>query len=134
MGLPASSMLLAASAAIGCDHHMITLWHNPRGSKSRAALALLEARGVDFTVRRYLEDAPDVDNLRRVYALLGGAVIDMVRPCEPAFKAAGLTRGASDDMLFNAMAAHPILIERPIAMISTRAVIGRPPEDILTLL
>ena len=58
----------------------------------------------------------------------------MMRPCEPAFKAAGLTRDAQDDRLLAAMAAQPILIERPIAMTQTRAVIGRPPEDVLTLL
>jgi arsenate reductase len=113
---------------------VITLWHNPRCSKSRAALALLEAQGVALTVRRYLEDAPDVAELRRVQALLQRPVIEMMRPCEPAFKAAGLARNTDDATLLAAMAAHPILIERPIAMTQTRAVIGRPPEDILTLL
>ncbi|MEB8388001.1 arsenate reductase (glutaredoxin) [Rhodobacteraceae bacterium KMM 6894] len=113
---------------------MIKLWHNPRCSKSRAALALLEAQGVSLTVRRYLDDAPDVAELRRVQALLQRPVIDMMRTGEPAFKAAGLTRDTDEATLLAAMAAHPILIERPIAMTQTRAALGRPPEDVLTLL
>ncbi|MEX1234456.1 MAG: arsenate reductase (glutaredoxin) [Roseovarius sp.] len=112
---------------------VITLWHNPRCSKSRAALALLEARGA-LTLRRYLEDAPSEAELRGAHALLGGPVIAMVRSGEAAFKAAGLTKDASDDALFAAMAAHPILIERPLAMTDTRAVLGRPPEAVLRLL
>ncbi|WP_149786700.1 arsenate reductase (glutaredoxin) [Lutimaribacter pacificus] len=112
---------------------VITFWHNPRCSKSRAALALLEGKA-DLTVRRYLEDAPDEAELRRVHALLGGPVIGMVRVKEPAFRAAGLTAQASDDALFAAMAAEPKLIERPVAITADRAVIGRPPEAVLGLL
>ncbi|SEK50303.1 arsenate reductase [Roseovarius nanhaiticus] len=111
---------------------MITLWHNPRCAKSRAAQALLE--GQDVTLRLYLKDAPGEAELRAAHALLGGQVIDMMRPNEAAFREAGLTRGSSDDALFAAMAAHPILIERPLALSGNRAVIGRPPEAVLTLL
>jgi arsenate reductase len=113
---------------------VITLWHNPRCSKSRAALALLEAQGVPLTLRRYLEDAPDEAELRRVQVLLQRPMIEMMRTGEPAFKAAGLTRDTDDATLLAAMAAQPILIERPVAMTHTRAVIGRPPEEVLTLL
>ncbi len=112
---------------------MITLWHNPRCSKSRAALALLEERG-PVEVRRYLEDAPDEAELRRVHALLGRPAIEMVRVKEREFKAAGLTQDAGDAALFAAMAAHPRLIERPVAIAGDRAVIGRPPEAVLDLL
>jgi arsenate reductase len=112
---------------------VVTLWHNPRCSKSRAALALLTDRGADVTVSRYLEDAPREAELRAAHALLGGSVLDMMRPCEPAFRAMDL---ASDDRdaLFAAMAAAPKLIQRPLAMTATRAIIGRPPEAVLTLL
>ena len=112
---------------------MITFWHNPRCSKSRQALALLEGKA-GIALRRYLEDAPDEAELRRVHALLGRPVIDMVRRGEPEFKAAGLSPDASDDALFAAMAAHPKLIERPVAVSADRAVIGRPPEAVLDLL
>lgn len=113
---------------------MITYWHNPRCSKSRAGLALLQARGVALVVRTYLEDAPSVAELRNLHALLGGVPVDMMRPCEPCFRALGLTRDSPPETLFAAMAANPILIERPIAMTTTSAVIGRPPEALLTLI
>ena len=111
---------------------MITLWHNPRCSKSRAALALLEDRG-EVTVRRYLEDAPCEAELRAAHALLGGPVIAMLRTDEAEFHALGLSRDASDDTLFAAMATQPKLIERPLALTDTRAIIGRPPEAVLAL-
>ncbi|HEY9040034.1 MAG TPA: arsenate reductase (glutaredoxin) [Roseovarius sp.] len=113
---------------------MITLWHNPRCSKSRAALALLTDRGADLTVRRYLDDAPTEAELRAAHALLGGPVIAMMRPGEAAFRDMGLSRQAHEDTLFAAMAAEPKLIERPLALTATRAALGRPPEAVLTLL
>ncbi len=113
---------------------MITFWHNPRCSKSRAALALLQEAGAPLTLRRYLEDAPDMGELRRVQALLGGDVIDMMRPNEARFKELGLTRDSDAETLLSAMADNPILIERPIAITATRAVIGRPPEQVLDLI
>jgi arsenate reductase len=113
---------------------LITLWHNPRCSKSRAALALLQEAGAPLTLRRYLEDAPDLAEIKRVHAVLGGAVIDMMRPSEARFKELGLGRETDPDTLLAAMADNPILIERPIAMTATRAVIGRPPEQMLDLL
>ena len=111
----------------------VTLWYNPRCSKSRAALTLLEGRA-DLAVRRYLEDAPSEAELRAAHRLLGGKVLDMMRPREAAFAAAGLAETSDDDALFAAMAAHPILIERPLALTEARAVIGRPPEAVLSLL
>jgi arsenate reductase len=113
---------------------VITLWHNPRCSKSRAALALLQEAGAPLTLCRYLEDAPDLAELRRVQALLGGDVIDMMRSNEARFKELGLTRKSDDEVLVAAMAENPILIERPIAITATRAIIGRPPEQVLDLL
>lgn len=113
---------------------MITFWHNPRCSKSREALTLLEERGAEVTVRRYLEDAPDEAELRAAQALLGGALIDMVRTGDARFRELGLTRTASANALYAAMVEHPRLIERPLAMTETRAVMGRPPEAVLELL
>ena len=113
---------------------MITYWHNPRCSKSRAGLALLEERGAEVSVRRYLEDAPTEAELRDVLARLDVAPIEMMRPGEARFKALGLSRDSDPETLIAAMAENPILIERPIGVTGDRAVIGRPPENLLSLL
>ncbi|MFU8836313.1 arsenate reductase (glutaredoxin) [Roseovarius autotrophicus] len=113
---------------------MITYWHNPRCSKSRQGLALLQERGATVEVRRYLENAPSVAELRAVLAQLGCAPLGMMRPAEGRFRDLGLTRDSDSETLIAAMAANPILIERPIAIAGGRAVIGRPPEALLTLL
>jgi len=113
---------------------MITLWHNPRCSKSRQALALLEKTGVEIALRLYLKDAPDLTEIKALQTALGLKAIDMMRRGEKAFKETGLSNDSQDADLRAAMLAHPILIERPIAVKGGEAVIGRPPEDVLTLL
>lgn len=113
---------------------MITIWHNPRCSKSRQTLALLEARGEDITIRRYLDDAPSVVELRLTRDTLGLRAIDMMRPGEALFKELGLSKTDDDATLIAAMAAHPKLIERPIVFANARAMIGRPPERVLDIL
>ena len=114
---------------------MITLWHNPRCSKSRQALALLEEAGAELTIRRYLEDPPGLSELEAVHAALGHPpVIDMMRPKEADFKTAGLGKTDDDAALLRAMADHPKLIERPVAIKEGRAILGRPPERVLDLL
>lgn len=113
---------------------VITYWHNPRCSKSHAGLALLQDRGAALIVRRYLEDAPSAAELHHLLALLGLAPVDLMRPCEPCFKTLGLTRESPPETLIAAMEANPILIERPIGMTRDKAVIGRPPEALLTLI
>ncbi|WP_119718326.1 arsenate reductase (glutaredoxin) [Cognatilysobacter tabacisoli] len=111
------------------------LFHNPRCSKSREALALLEARGVQPVVVPYLEQPPSAAELRELLVLLGRPVRDLLRRGEPEFDALGLDDPAlTDDALIDAMAAHPRLIERPIFVFGGRAVIGRPPERVLELL
>ncbi|MBA83992.1 arsenate reductase (glutaredoxin) [Thalassobius sp. S69A] len=111
---------------------MITIWHNPRCSKSRQTLALLEGREVE--VRKYLEDAPSVDELRAAQAALGLRAIDMMRPKEALFKELGLTKDTPEAALLDAMAAHPKLIERPIVFANGKARLGRPPEQVLEIL
>lgn len=113
---------------------MITLWHNPRCSKSRQALALIEAAGVPLTLRRYLEDAPSETEITQAREALGLRAIEMMRTGEKVFKELGLRKDAPEQTLIAAMAAHPILIERPIAFGPDRAVIGRPPEAVQALL
>lgn len=111
-----------------------TIWHNPRCSKSRQTLALLEERGVQPTVRRYLEDAPSATEIKAALAMLGLKAIDLMRTKEAAFKEQGLSADMSEDVLIAAMAREPKLIERPVVFTGTRARLGRPPEAVLDLL
>ncbi|MCG7518909.1 arsenate reductase (glutaredoxin) [Ruegeria sp. Ofav3-42] len=113
---------------------MIKYWHNPRCSKSRAGLALLEENGASVEVRKYLEDAPSADELRTVLSQLGIPATELMRTGEKRFKELGLTKTMSEDELIKAMAANPILIERPLAIVGDKAAIGRPPENLLALL
>jgi arsenate reductase (glutaredoxin) len=113
---------------------LITLWHNPRCSKSRQALALIEEAGVDVSLRHYLEDAPTRDEIIAARDALGLRAIEMMRTGEKVFKEMGLTKDSPEETLIDAMAAHPILIERPIAFGQSGAVIGRPPEAVQRLL
>jgi arsenate reductase len=111
------------------------LMHNPRCSKSRAALRLLQARGVAFAVRVYLEQPPARDELRALLAQLGIGARELLRSGEPEYGALGLAEPSLDDAaLIDAMVAYPRLIERPVFVHGGRAVIGRPPERVLTLL
>lgn len=112
----------------------IVLLHNPRCSKSRATLALLEERGVDFTVRRYLEQPLSRDELGDLALRLGLPVAEWLRQGETAFADAALDTDAGDAALLEAMARYPILIERPILIRGKRARVGRPPEAVLDLL
>ncbi|MFY0660444.1 MAG: arsenate reductase (glutaredoxin) [Shimia sp.] len=112
---------------------MITIWHNPRCSKSRQTLALAEGKG-DVTVRRYLENAPNLQELTDVQALLGVSAIDMMRPKDALFKELGLSKTDDEATLLTAMAEHPKLIERPIVLANGKAALGRPPEAVLDIL
>ncbi|MEV1292871.1 arsenate reductase (glutaredoxin) [Pseudonocardia sp. NPDC049635] len=110
------------------------IWHNPRCSKSRATLALLQEHGVEPTVRRYLDDPPARAELERALAELGtDDPLALVRTGEPAFREQGL-KDADRDTLLDALAAEPRLIERPLVRSGGRAVLGRPPENVLALL
>ncbi len=111
-----------------------TIYHNPRCSKSRATLALLEERGIEPEVLLYLETSPDRAEIRRLLDQLGIPAAQLVRRGEDAYKAAGLSNDSSDEALIAAMAEHPKLIERPIVVHGDRAVLGRPPENVLGLL
>jgi arsenate reductase len=113
---------------------VVTIWHNPRCSKSRAALALLEAQGHTVRIRRYLDEPPCTDELRQVRDALGLRAIEMMRAGEALFAELGLSRDDDDARLIAAMAAHPGLIERPIVLAGGRAAIGRPPERVLDIL
>ncbi len=110
----------------------LVIWHNPRCSKSRAALSLLQERGLTPRVRLYLDDPPTIAELRAALDLLGRPATDLMRWSEPEAK--GLDRSADDMTLIAAMAASPKLIERPVVISGHRAAIGRPPEAVLEML
>ena len=108
--------------------------HNPRCSKSRAALGLVQDAGVSMVVREYLKEPLSVEELRRIVQLLGVRPIAIARRGEPSFTELGLSDATPDEEVLRALAEHPILIERPIVVRNGRAVIGRPPEKVLDLL
>ncbi len=111
------------------------LYHNPRCSKSRAALELLQQRGIEPQVLRYLETPPDAEQLRQLLRQLGLTPRQLLRSGEDEYRSLGLDNPAlDDDQLIAAMLSHPRLIERPILVVGERAVVGRPPERVLELL
>ena len=112
-----------------------TIYHNPRCTKSRQTLALLEQRQIDFEIIEYLTSPPDQQTLQTILAQLEMSAIDFIRKGEVLFKTLDLANCAdSDPALITAMVAHPILIERPIVLANGKAAIGRPPENVLAIL
>jgi arsenate reductase len=109
----------------------LTLWHNPRCSKSRQALALLEDDGHAPSVRLYLTNPPTEDEITDLLSRLRIAPRALMRTGEKIYRDLGLA-DVDDAALIVAMATHPILIERPILLAGEKAVIGRPPEQVLT--
>ena len=113
----------------------VTIWHNPRCSKSRQTLELLRDRGVEPTVVEYLKTPPDAAAIKAALKTLGLKPRDLLRRGEAAYKARGLADpGLSDDDIIAAMIAEPVLIERPVVIAGDRAAIGRPPESVLEIL
>ncbi|WP_324733825.1 arsenate reductase (glutaredoxin) [Pseudomonas paeninsulae] len=113
----------------------LTLYHNPRCSKSRGALQLLEERGLTPTIVRYLETPPSAAQLNDLLGKLGIGARQLLRSGEDEYRTLNLADpGLSEAQLIEAMVAHPKLIERPILIVGSRAIIGRPPEKVLEIL
>lgn len=113
----------------------ITIYHNPRCSKSRETLNLLQEMGITPKVVDYLNHPPTPDELEIILTKLHKAPRDIIRRREAPYKELGLDDPALDDRtLIEAMSANPILIERPIVVAGTRAALGRPPEAVLSLI
>ena len=112
----------------------ILLLHNPKCSKSRATLALLEESGAAFETRLYLENPLDRDELVDLGRRLGKSVVEFTRTKQAEFADAGLSKDSPDAALLEAIEKTPILMERPVVIRGERAAIGRPPEDVLPLL
>ena len=110
----------------------VTIYHNPRCSKSRATLALMQEKGATPEIVEYLTDPPSADELKRILAMLGMKPRELMRSKEA--KEAGLDDpNLSDDALIAGMVANPIVIERPIVVSGGNARIGRPPESVLEI-
>ena len=113
----------------------VQIYHNPRCSKSRQTLALLQERGVEHDVISYLESAPSQSALKGLVAKLGlSSVREMMRTKEAVYKELSLKDETSEAALIKAVANNPILLERPIVVHGERAAIGRPPEAVLEIL
>ncbi|GAB3094954.1 arsenate reductase (glutaredoxin) [Aestuariicella hydrocarbonica] len=114
---------------------MITIYHNPRCSKSRQTLALLQEQGIEPEIVLYLDTPPDADTLKSLLSKLGIGARQLLRKGEDAYKENALSNPElSDEQLIEAMTRHPKLIERPIVIKGDKAVLGRPPENVLELI
>ena len=112
----------------------LVIWHNPRCSKSRQTLKILRRNKVPVAVREYLDDVPSAAEIKGVLQLLGIDADGLLRKKEAAYRALGLDwPDTPASALVKAMTSHPELIERPVVFSSSRAVIGRPPENVRTL-
>jgi arsenate reductase len=111
----------------------VTIYHNPRCSKSRQTLAILEEKGVDHDIVEYLKEPPSKAVLKRILGMLGMKAHEIVRKKEA--REAGLDIASmSETALIDAMVANPVIIERPIVVAGDRAAMGRPPENVLSII
>lgn len=112
----------------------VRIYHNPRCSKSRATLALLESRGIEIEIVDYLREPPTRAELAALARKLGSDAPAMVRRDEPEYRAAAADREPTRDELLDLLAAEPKLLQRPIVEVGKTARIGRPPERVLDIL
>lgn len=112
----------------------ITIWHNPRCSKSRNAINLLEEKNINADVVKYLESTPSVEEIKNVLSLLGMGAKELMRKGETVYKDLALAEVNDETQLIEAMAQNPILIERPVIIRGNKAVIARPIENLEELL
>jgi len=122
-------------SALDSTQAMVTIYHNPRCSKSRQALELLRQRGIEPEIVLYLETPPNAATLQELLGKLGLGARQLLRKGEPEYREAGLDDLSLDDAaIVAAMVRHPRLIERPIVVAGARAALGRPPELVLEIL
>ncbi len=111
----------------------IIIWHNPRCSKSREALKLLQEKGIEPKIYKYLDEHPTKEQIKEVLKMLGVGPREIMRTKEKIYKELGLKDVDDDEKLIEAMAEHPKLIERPIVIKEGKAVLGRPPQKVIEL-
>ena len=113
----------------------MTIWHNPRCGKSRQTLELLRSKGVEPTIRDYLKEPPSKAEVEKLIDLVGGEPQALIRDGEAEFKTLNKKKAElTKTDIAKAVAAHPILLQRPVVVSGKRAVLGRPPEAVLALL
>jgi arsenate reductase (glutaredoxin) len=113
----------------------VTIWHNPRCSKSRQTLDLLKSKGLEPKVREYLKEPPSKAEVEKLLDQVGGDPKELIRDGEAEFKALKLKKAdLSRTDIVKAIVAHPMLLQRPVVVKGTRAAIGRPPEAVLAVL
>ena len=112
----------------------VIIWHNPRCSKSRDSFKLLEEKGIDAEVVKYLENIPSVEELKEILVMLDISPRELMRTKEAIYKELNLNDESSEEKLIDAMLQNPKLIERPIVIKGNKAVIGRPIEKVVELL
>lgn len=112
---------------------MTTIYHNPRCSKSRQTLQLLEDKGIQPDIRLYLEDTPSTEEIKTLLSQLAITPLELMRTKESIYKELGLNKDSTNEERIQAMHEHPKLIERPIVIHNDQAKLGRPPEDVLEL-
>lgn len=112
----------------------VLIYHNPRCSKSRQTLELIKDAGVEPEIRLYLEAPPGKDELQELLGKLKVSASDILRKKESEYELAGLSADSSEADIIAAIALYPKLLERPIVVKGNKAVIGRPPENVMTLL
>jgi arsenate reductase len=113
---------------------MIEIYHNPRCSKSREGLQILDASGKEFTIIKYLEEPLSIEKLQHIINLLKIKPIDLIRKNETVWKENYKNKQLTNTRIIQLLVKHPNLIERPIVINGTKAVIGRPPISILEIL
>ncbi len=112
----------------------VSIYHNPKCSKSRQTLALLEEQGVTPEVILYLQSPPSAKRVTEIVDMLGIEPHDLLRKKEAPYKELGLTPSSSKAAIAKAINQHPILLERPVVVVGKKAAIGRPPENVLEIL
>jgi len=112
----------------------VTVWHNPRCSKSRAAIQILEEKNCEIEIIKYLDTKPDVNQIKIILKMLGITPRELMRQKEALYKEMNLKEESSDEALISAMANYPKLIERPIIVKDGHAIIARPTDKIVEFL
>ena len=112
---------------------IVTIYHNPRCSKSRETLRLIEEKGVQPNIIEYLKKPPNIAELRQILSKLGVTALAIVRKKDAANKGVEL-RNLTDDEILKSILQFPSILQRPIILVGKKAVLGRPPENVLTIL
>jgi arsenate reductase len=134
MGSVCIILLAETKFIIGANMSEVQIWHNPRCSKSREAMKLLEENDIEADVVKYLDVEPDEEMIREVLKKLGIHAKELLRTKEDIYKELKLADVEDEGVLIRAMSRFPKLIERPIVIKGDKAVIGRPPEKIVDFL